>query len=128
MTVHSERTKTMAHSQRFKRGNNMCQALKPLLLVLVATAFAGCDSGGSSSSGNASALTANTASPCYERIQESLSAYGTPDEIREDSITFDDGSMMLIEEHVYSETRLVRSFGYKVADSACTTWEEGLTI
>ena len=127
MTAHNERYNTIAQSQSINRHNGVYQMVKPFLLAIATAALIGCDSGGSNSPGNSTAA-GNDASPCYNQIQESLTSYGTPDEIRENSITFDDGSMMLIEEHVYSETRLVRSFGYKVEDIACTTWEEGLTI
>ena len=106
------------------------KSVKQIAFAAVTIAIAACDSGGTSGSVNSGAAAGNTAnaSPCYQRIQESLSSYGTPDEIRENSITFDDGSIMLIEEHVYAETRLVRSFGHKVEEAVCNSWEEGLTI
>jgi hypothetical protein len=127
MTEYSKRPNTVACLQRFNLDNKVCQLMKPLLLAMLTAAIVGCDSGGSDITGTAAA-TSDNSTPCYDSVQESLTAYGTPDEIREDSFTFDDGSMMLIEEHIYTETRLIRSFGYKVEDSVCSTWEEGLTI
>ncbi len=99
--------------------------IKSYFLCVLVAGTAACGSGGSSSG---SPGTSAASTPCHAQIQQSLAENGTPSEIRDDSVTFEDGNMMLIESHVYTDTRVVISFGHEVQNNNCVRWEEGLTI